>query len=127
MNVTKVPAAAVPRQRGTAMAERGTTTVRDRAVARIAARAVTELSESRELARGLGRLREPESGRVQVRRSGRVVVLRLRVGLTFPVPLRQTTARLRSHVSNRVQELTGLSVRRVDIEVARLTLSRGVY
>ncbi|MDS1271958.1 Asp23/Gls24 family envelope stress response protein [Lipingzhangella sp. LS1_29] len=126
MNVTTLPAATVPRQREVDPAGRGTTTIRERVVAKVARQAVAERAESRELAGFLGRLRDGQAAGVRVRLSGNVVTVWLRLALAYPVPLRHAVGQVRGHVRDRVQELTGLSVRRVDIEVTRLERDRSL-
>ncbi|CAM5684798.1 hypothetical protein SALBM135S_05697 [Streptomyces alboniger] len=91
-------------------AERGSTTVADRAVRRIAERAATE---------SLG------PGEVQVRRgSAAVRGRRARVGVTvtlpYPAVLDEAGERVRSHVTERTARLTGLSVPSARVRVRGL-------
>lgn len=51
---------------------------------------------------------------------GAVAVLRLDVGLAFPVDLAATCTSLRERVRTRVEELTGLRVGRLDVEISWL-------
>lgn len=51
---------------------------------------------------------------------GSTAVLRLDVGLVFPAALHAVLARLREHVAARVEELTGLTVGRLDITISWL-------
>lgn len=46
--------------------------------------------------------------------------LTVQVGLVYPAPLRDATDELRTHLTRRVEELTGITVRRVDIRVTWL-------
>ena len=43
--------------------------------------------------------------------------LSLAVGVAYPGSVRQVTSRLRDHVARRVEDLTGVSVHRVDVDV----------
>ena len=49
--------------------------------------------------------------------------LHLNLGLAFPTPLSSTVEKLRAHVSNRVQELCGMSVSKMSIEISWLNPS----
>ncbi len=51
---------------------------------------------------------------------GAVAVLRLDVGLAFPVDLAATCTALRERVRTRVEELTGIRVGRLDVEISWL-------
>lgn len=48
------------------------------------------------------------------------------VGIGYPGSIRQTTEAVREHVTTRVQELTGVAVRRVDVDVTFLAVSSGL-
>ncbi|SMD25939.1 Asp23/Gls24 family envelope stress response protein [Kibdelosporangium aridum] len=87
--------------------ERGRTTIADRVVDRVTLHAAVE---------------DPDvlSAKASARVTGVVTALDISVTLRYPVPVAATTARVRSHVIARVEELTGLSVSRVDISVAAL-------
>lgn len=89
---------------------RGRTSIAGRVVERIATRAAAELPR-------------PGTGGVDRARAtvdGQLATLRLTVSVVYPEPVRQVTRRLRDHVTARVGELTGLEVRQLDIDVARL-------
>lgn len=95
---------------GPAETDRGTLTITDRTVERIAARALAEVS-------GV------DSGRpakVSVSQSGDAV-LDVRLSISYPLSVSRTTSSARSHVTSRVEELTGVVVSRVDITVVSLT------
>ena len=47
--------------------------------------------------------------------------LSITVGIAYPGSIRAATQQLREHVTRRVEELTGVDVRRVDIDVTFLT------
>jgi uncharacterized alkaline shock family protein YloU len=97
--------------------ERGRTTIAERAVARVVARAVAETED----AGGLGRmLRKGRTARTDVDVAGTLVTARVRMSVTYPEPVREVSHRVREHVRERVEDLTGLTVRQVDIEVAEL-------
>ena len=90
---------------------RGHTDIDGKVVERIATQALTELPQA-----GTG-----GTQRVKATVDGHLTTLRLTVSVTYPEPVRRVTRRLREHVTARVGELTGLEVRQVDIDVARLT------
>lgn len=47
--------------------------------------------------------------------------LAIRIGIAYPGSIRAATQQVREHVTRRVEELTGVDVRRVDIDVTFLT------
>jgi hypothetical protein len=56
---------------------------------------------------------------------GRTAVLSLDVGVEFPTPLAPALSALRAHLRDRVQQLTGLEVGRLDVSVSWLHPSTG--
>ena len=50
--------------------------------------------------------------------------LTLKVGIAYPGSIRDATQQVRDHVTRRVEELTGVDVRRVDITVTSLHTDR---
>lgn len=105
--------------------QRGRTTIADRVVAQIATRAVAEVAQTGGAARQLigitlGRQAGQGPARVSARVDGNLAMIELRLTLAYPVPVRTLTREVRGHVVERVASLTGIEVRHVDIEVARL-------
>ncbi|MEV5753627.1 Asp23/Gls24 family envelope stress response protein [Actinoallomurus sp. NPDC052308] len=118
--------AAVPEEREAAGETRGRTTIAARVVEKIATRALTEVDGVHRPAgrpRGLPFGGGPATAgpRVRARVDGGLAMLRMRIFVVYPAPLRQVTRSLRAHVMARVGELTGLRVRQVDIDIAGLT------
>jgi len=112
-----------------AAGQRGRTTIADRVVARVAARAVTEVELTGGVARQLmgitiGRRTGAGSAHVDARVDGHLAMIEVRLSLAYPAPVRAVTREVRSHVIERVTTLTGLEVRHVDIEVADLLRGR---
>lgn len=87
---------------------RGCTTVSERAVRRLAARAAREVD---------GVAAGPE---VSARVTADTAVLRVRLPVTYPTPVAVVTEACREHLMQRTHELSGLVVPRVDIEVSEL-------
>ncbi|WP_227983615.1 Asp23/Gls24 family envelope stress response protein [Nocardia spumae] len=87
---------------------RGRTTVSERTVRRLAARAAREVD---------GVADGPE---VSARVTGDSAVLRVRLPVAYPTPVGSVTDACRAHLMRRTHELSGLVVPRVDIEVAEL-------
>ena len=105
--------------------QRGRTTVADRVVVKVATRAVAEVAQTGGAARQLtgitlGRQTGQGAARVSARVDGNLAMIELRLTLAYPVPARGLTREVRRHVMERVASLTGIEVRHVDIEVARL-------
>ena len=109
--------------------ERGRTTIADRVVARVAARAVAEVEQTGGAARQLigitiGRQAGEGAARVHARTEGHLAMIEMRLSLAYPAPVRALAGEVRRHVIERVTGLTGYEVRHVDIEVARLLSGR---
>lgn len=107
----------VPRQGGTPLPEEhavrdpgGRTEIGARVVERTAARAVCEVP-------GAGAVR---SRAVRAKVSGDAVLLRLRIAVRYPHPVRETARRVRGHVRDRVERTTGKRVHHIDIEIVEL-------
>ncbi|WP_067452840.1 Asp23/Gls24 family envelope stress response protein [Actinomadura macra] len=102
--------------------ERGKTTISDRAVARIVAKVADEIEDTGGLARTV--LGVPVPGRrpahTDVRVDAGIVTVRMALSVAYPRPVRTVAHRVRESVRGRVEDLTGLTVRQVDIEVAEL-------
>lgn len=119
-------AAAVPAD---AEATRGTTTVTPRVVERVAIQAVREVAG----AAGSGRqvlghtigsrgVQDPATVRAHV--DGEVASLDVEMTVIYPAPVLGVTRRTRHHIIDRIVELTGLSVRRLDITVVGMSVER---
>lgn len=113
-------------QRGTdaGTAQRGTTTIPAKVVAKIAAEAAYETGNVGSNAGGvlgIGARRNFSSRpEAQCELYGQVAVLHLNLGLVFPTPLADTIEAVRAHVRSRVEHLTGLSVGKINIEISWL-------
>lgn len=123
LDLATAPAAlAVPEQRGR-------TTIADRVVVQVATRAVAEVAQTGGAARQLigftlGRQTGQGPARVSARVDGNLAMIEMRLTLAYPAPVRSLTREVRRHVMERVASLTGIEVRHVDIEVARLLRGR---
>ncbi len=106
--------------------ERGALTIADQVVEKIAATALGEVEHlggaaKRVLGVALGSDDPDRSARVQARVDGSVVTLEVGCSVAYPAPVGAVTEQARSVLIERVEELTGLSVRQVDITVTSLT------
>lgn len=115
----------VPDTAGTDSGSRGRTTIAERAVERIAAQLLTEVDNVGGTARRMLGVtvggEDPDRGaQVTATITGETVALETRLSATYPASVSRTTENARSHLMRRVQELTGLSVSRVDIAVTAL-------
>lgn len=104
--------------------ERGTTSIPDRVVARIAEQAASEVANVGAAAGGLLGVgaRRDFSARPSVDCDlyGKVAVLRIDLGMAFPTDLVAAARALRGHVRDRVEQLTGLEVGRLDVQISWL-------
>ena len=113
--------------------EFGTITLRDDVVAKIAAYAAAEIPDAGAAAtRVMGRA-IPGGGRLGLRATnlegmprikaeidGRSTFLSVELSIRWPASVPATTAQVRQHIRERVQELAGLTVAEVNITVADL-------
>jgi uncharacterized alkaline shock family protein YloU len=107
--------------------QRGRTTIADRVVAKVATQAVAEVAQTGGAARELigitlGRQTGQGPARVSARVDGNLAMIEVRLTLAYSAPVRTVSREVRRHVMERVASLTGIEVRHVDIEVARLLL-----
>ena len=105
---------------------RGSLTIADRVVERVAAHAATEVDLATGAPRTLlgQRLPSAERARAQARVDGGLVSVPVALAVTGPAPVRRVAAEVRSHLTRRVEELTGLEVAEVDVDVATLAATR---
>jgi uncharacterized alkaline shock family protein YloU len=104
---------------------RGLTTIAERTVERVAAQAITELdnvggSARRVFGVALGASDLDQSAQVTAHVSGDRTSLEVHLSVSYPASVARTTQNARDHLTRRVEELTGLVVSRVDINVAAL-------
>jgi uncharacterized alkaline shock family protein YloU len=109
-------------------AERGRTRIADRVVEKIAARAVAEVDNATGVARTvlgvrLGSAGPDSTADVSATVDGGVVEVKAVMSVQWPAPVRTVTRQVRANVTERVQNLTGLRVQYVDIEVTTLLTS----
>lgn len=98
-------------------AERGALRIADRVVAKIAAQAAGEVLADAPGAELVPRDRSPHAS-VSVRKDS--ARLRLTLELGYPTDIGAVCGSVRSHVTTRVEELTGMAVPEVAVEVERL-------
>ncbi|MDQ0734856.1 Asp23/Gls24 family envelope stress response protein [Arthrobacter agilis] len=108
----------------TAADTRGTLTITERTVERLAAQSASELpfvSGSGGGVLGVGRRRgTPHRPHASVQLSGRTISVVLDVALAFPSDIAARSTEIRRHVTETLARSTGLHVRRVDITVKAL-------
>ncbi len=104
---------------------RGRLTIADRVVEKVAAQAVTEVDRATGaprtvLGQALGRATEDSPARTSALVDGDLVTVTVSMSVRWPAPVREVTAQVRRRVVERVEELTGLHVAEVDIDVPTL-------
>ncbi|MEO7751905.1 MAG: Asp23/Gls24 family envelope stress response protein [Terracoccus sp.] len=105
---------------------RGRLVIDKRVVERIASRAASESGPTGGVSGGLlglgahGDLSAAPSAEVEL--IGQTAIVGLDLTVAYPVPIREATDHVRHHVMERVFDLTGVEVTRVDISVAVLHL-----
>ncbi|WP_026531474.1 Asp23/Gls24 family envelope stress response protein [Arthrobacter sp. H41] len=107
--------------------QRGTLTVAQKAIEKIASSAASEvpgISGSTGGFLGVGtRSDETARPKVDVQLSGLIATIRISAGVQYPTPLRTATERLREHVRQEVSARCGVEVRQVDIDIDELVTS----
>jgi len=109
---------------GAADQARGRLVVSRKVVEKITRKAASEVAEAGGTSGGVLGLgsRSDLSAlpKADVELSGRTASIDLDISVAYPTPIRQATDRVRQHVMDRVAQLTGLEVTRVDITVTGL-------
>lgn len=113
--------------------QRGSLTIADRVVEKVASQAVTEV----DLATGtprtvlgktlLGRTPEPDPdrpARADAHVDGDLVTVAVTLAVQWPAPVRQVADEVRRHLTARIGDLTGLQVAQVDVDVTALVTGR---
>ncbi len=104
---------------------RGRTSVPNAVFTKLAEQAAREVRGVRDpaagIVTGIGRTFGRASGpKAQVDVLGRTMVVRLDIGLHYPVNVSEACARVRHHVDERLRELAGARTTQIDIEVSAL-------
>ena len=115
---------------GSSSAEsRGGLVIADRVVEKIAAQCASEIPGIG--GRGGGFLGVGSDAdldsrpRARVELTGSIAVLSVDLGIEYPLPIEETTERVRETLVRRVSDLAGVDVRQVDIRVTYLVPQRG--
>lgn len=108
-----------------AAADRGTTEVAERVVAKIAAAAVGEVEHARGAARriagvALGSDEAADRPQVDAAVDGHTATVDVTMSVVYPVPVAAVAAAVRAAVIAQVGQLCGITVRQVDIHVSAL-------
>ena len=119
----------VPVAADASLRTRGTLVVAERVLEKIAAQAATEVPEVSGRSGGflgIGADTDPAARpKVDATLSAESADLAIAVGIAYPGSIRRAAAALRDHVTQRVEALTGVDVRRVDIDVTFLPVQEG--
>lgn len=107
-------------------AERGSLTVADRVVERVAGYAVTlvdgaSAAPRRVLGVAVGGAREDHEASVDARVDGHIATVEASVAIGWPASVRTVAARLRQQVREDVERITGMQVAHIDVDVVSLS------
>ncbi len=107
----------------------GRTTLADRAVERTATQAITEVTDvggtaRRTLGDTLSGPVDERSAQVSATVDDTTASLQVRLSVAYPASVARTTQQVRSHLIQRLHELTGLALTRVDITVTALYITQ---
>ncbi|SDY81491.1 Uncharacterized conserved protein YloU, alkaline shock protein (Asp23) family [Geodermatophilus africanus] len=106
-------------------AERGSLTIADRVVERVAGYAVTRVEDVSAAPRRLlgvrvGGARADEEASVDARVDGHTATVDATIAVGWPASVRAVTARLRQQVREDVERITGVRVAHIDIDVVSM-------
>lgn len=108
---------------------RGRLVLAERVIEKIAGQAATEVASTAGRSGGFLGIGAADDAtarpKVDVTLSAESADLALSVGIAYPGSIRRATQELREHVTERVEALTGVDVRRVDVDVTFLALTDG--
>ena len=111
------------------MRKRGTLTIADKVMEKVAGQVAAEVGATRGRSGGvLGIGAEADANarpKVDVDLSADSVDLDIALGIAYPGSIRDAAQNVRDQVTRRVEELTGVPVHRVDVDVTFLTTSSG--
>lgn len=102
--------------------ERGTLTIADRVVERVAGYAATQVDGAvaaprRLLGISVGEARPDAEAAVRARVDGSIATVEATVAVVWPQSVRRVTEALRAHVREDVRRVTGVEVAHVDVDV----------
>jgi uncharacterized alkaline shock family protein YloU len=108
--------------------ERGATTIADRVIERIAAQVVSEVdaaggSARRVLGVAVGSAGLSQSAQVTAIISGKSASLTVQLSVAYPASISGTARQARQQLADRLQDLTGYTVSRVDVTVTAVHAS----
>ncbi|WP_238147504.1 MULTISPECIES: Asp23/Gls24 family envelope stress response protein [Micrococcaceae] len=110
-------------------AQRGSLVIADRVVEKIAAQCASELSGVGGRERGFlgvgGHADLDSRPQVKVELTGSIAVLSVDLGIEYPLPIEETTERVRETLVRTVSDMAGVEVRQVDIRVKYLVPQQG--
>ena len=111
-----------------AAAGRGSLTIADRVVERVAGHAVTlvdgaSAAPRRVLGIRVGQARPESSASVQARVHGRTATIEATIAVAWPQSVREVTQRLRNRIRAEVDHVTGVQVAHIDIDVVSFTVA----
>lgn len=111
------------------VAQRGSLVIADRVIEKIAAQCASELSGVGGRDRGFlgvgGQADLDSRPHVKVELTGSIAVLSVELGIEYPLPIEETTERVRETLTRTVSQMAGVDVRQVDIRVKYLVPQQG--
>lgn len=105
-------------------AERGTLTISEKAIEKVAGQIASEtpgIHGSTGGFLGIGSHHDEDARpKVKVQLHGLTASIHVKAGVRYPTPLRATTERLRSRIREQVSARCGIDVRQVDVDIVTL-------
>ena len=124
--VSEIPGESAPDERMPAAPDSpGRVDIADRVVAKIAALAAGEVEGTggvprRILGRAIGQATQDKDPYVSARIDGSLAYVTASIAVRYPSSITQVSDRVCAHIRQRIQELCGLSVARIELEVPAL-------
>lgn len=100
--------------------QRGRTVIKEAVLQRIAAQAATEVHGVADSGSGLDKVIGRRLPKADARVAGTRARVAVGIAVAWPHPLATVAAGVREHVTERLRDLTGLSIDAVDVDVARV-------
>lgn len=108
---------------------RGSLTIAEKAIERIATQAVSEVdlatgAPRKVLGVRMGSADGHQDARASAQVDGQLVTMSVTLAVQWPAPVRQVCAQVRQHLAERVGAMTGLQVAEIDVDVPTLITGR---
>lgn len=108
-------------------AERGTVSIADKVVQRVAGYAVTQVGDAvaaprRVLGVNIGQARPQDTAHVEAHVHGATATVEATIAVRWPRPVRQVATQVRQRIRDDVADITGITIDHIDLDVVSLSV-----